>query len=131
MREYLGGIDYDEQMSLKPGRICEEKGRIPEIMAIETAQEEGKTKDKYAIEASIVARKIFGLVHMAGNISVRVRKNAPYAMVIFAYFFEASKTPQTIIRRSFKNSAYPIRAPIRPKTSMRPPRLSSFAHCSG
>ena len=63
MREYLGGIDYDEQMSLKPGRICEEKGRIPEIMAIEIAKEEGKTKDKYAIEASIVARKIFGLVH--------------------------------------------------------------------
>lgn len=63
MREYLGGIDYDEQMSLKPGRICEEKGHIPEIMAISTVQEEGKTKDKYAIEASIVARKIFGLVH--------------------------------------------------------------------
>lgn len=63
MREYLGGIDYDEQMSLKPGRICEEEGHLPEIMAIEIAKEEGKTKDKYAIEASIVARKIFGLAH--------------------------------------------------------------------
>ena len=115
MREYLGGIDYDEQMSLKPGRVCEEEGHFPEIMAIEIAKEEGKTKDKYAIEASIVARKIFGLVH--GEYIGEGEKKRPIRYGDVCILLRSFKNSVNYYKAELRNSVYPIRVPIRPRAS--------------